>query len=44
MTRYSATASINVGRSVSVMTTVEHTRDDQVRDLRILSGITYRIR
>ena len=44
MTRYSATATINVGRSVSLTTTVERTRDDQVRDVRVLSGITYRIR
>jgi hypothetical protein len=44
MTRISGTATINVGRSVSVMTTIERTKDDQVRDIRILSGITYRIR
>lgn len=42
--RFSGTASINVGRSISLLTTVERTSDDQSHDLRLLSGITYRTR
>ena len=42
--RFSGTASRNVGRSVSLLTTVERTSDDQTHDLRLLSGITYRTR
>jgi hypothetical protein len=44
MSRFSGTASINVGRSVSLLTTLEQTSDDQSHDLRLLSGITYRTR
>jgi hypothetical protein len=42
-TRFSGTTTVIVGRSVSVLATVEHTRDNQVREFRILSGLTYRI-
>ena len=35
-TRFSGTTTVIVGRSVSVLATVEHTRDDQVREFRIL--------
>jgi hypothetical protein len=42
-TRFSGTATVIVGRSVSLLATVERTKDDQFRDLRVLSGITYRI-
>ena len=42
--RFSGTASINVGRSIALLTTVERTSDDQSHDLRLLSGITYRTR
>jgi len=35
---------INVGRSTSLLVTVDRTVDDAVKDLRVLSGITYRLR
>jgi hypothetical protein len=43
-TRFSGTASINVGRAVSLLAMVERTKDDQSRDMRLLTGITYRTR
>ncbi len=42
--RLSATATVNVGRGVSLLTTAERTDEDFGHDVRILSGITYRIR
>lgn len=41
--RFSGTATINVGRSVSVLATLERTNDDTSHTFRVLSGITYRI-
>jgi hypothetical protein len=41
--RYSGTATIYLGRSVSLLATLERTNGDQVRELRALTGITYRI-
>jgi hypothetical protein len=43
-TRYSGTASVNIGRFVSLLANVERTTDDQIRDFRLLSGITLRTR
>jgi hypothetical protein len=43
-TRVSGTATVYVGRSVSLLATVERTNQDEVREFRVLSGITYRIR
>lgn len=43
-TRLSGTATINLGRSASLLATVERTRQDQVREFRVLTGLTYRIR
>ncbi len=43
-TRISGTASVIVGRSASLLATVERTRDGTFRDLRVMAGITYRIR
>jgi hypothetical protein len=43
-TRISSTASINLGPSVSILVTAEQTRDDSVGELRVLSGLSYRIR
>jgi hypothetical protein len=40
--RVSGTAVIYASRAISVMVTVDRTVDDTTRDLRILSGITYR--
>lgn len=40
--RLSATATINVNRAISLMTTVDRTMDQTSRDFRVLSGITYR--
>ena len=42
-TRFAGTTTVIVGRSISLLATVEHTRDDQVREFRVLSGLTYRI-
>jgi hypothetical protein len=43
-TRLSGTASYNVNRVISLLTTVERSRFDAANEWRILSGITYRIR
>ncbi len=43
-TRLSGTATINVGRSVSLLLTAERTVDDQFREFRMLSGMSYRMR
>jgi hypothetical protein len=43
-TRLSGTASYNVNRTISLLTTVERSRFDAAFEWRILSGITYRIR
>ncbi len=43
-TRFSGTATVYVGRSVSLLATVERTGEDHMHELRVVSGITYRIR
>jgi hypothetical protein len=43
-TRLTGTSVINVGRATSLMVTVDRTVDDGSKDLRVLSGITYRLR
>jgi hypothetical protein len=42
--RYSGSASITLNRSLSLITTVDQTVDDDVRELRVLTGLSYRIR
>lgn len=42
--RFSGNGVIYVGRSVSLLINVDRTLDDQARDLRVLSGLTYRFR
>jgi hypothetical protein len=42
--RFSGTATINVGRSTSLLTTVERSFDDQANGFRLMTGITYRFR
>jgi hypothetical protein len=42
--RWSGSTSINIGRTVSLLFTVDRTTDDTVRDVRILTGLSYRIR
>jgi hypothetical protein len=42
--RYSASASMAVNRYLSLLTTVDRTVDDDLRELRVLSGLSYRIR
>jgi hypothetical protein len=42
--RWSASSSINVARTVSLLFTVDRTTDDTSRDLRLLTGLSYRIR
>jgi hypothetical protein len=42
--RWSGSTSINVGRTVSLLLTLDRTTDDTVRDLRVLTGLSYRIR
>lgn len=41
-TRFGGTSTINLGRVVSLLFTAERTHDDDVHELRVLSGITYR--
>jgi hypothetical protein len=43
-TRITGSAVINVGRTTSLLVTIDRTVDDTSRDLRLLSGITYRLR
>jgi hypothetical protein len=43
-TRLSGTATWYLGRTISLLTTVERSKIDGLGDLRILSGLTYRIR
>ncbi len=43
-TRASATATVNLRRSMSLLMTVERSKDDGSSELRLLSGLTYRIR
>jgi hypothetical protein len=40
--RFSGTGIISLGGSMSVLTTVERTLDDQAKEVRVLSGLTYR--
>ena len=42
--RYSGTATINVGRSTTLLATVERSVGDDYTEFRVLSGLTYRIR
>jgi hypothetical protein len=42
--RFSGTSVINISRVLSLLTTVDRTIDDQVTELRLMSGITYRFR
>ncbi len=42
--RLTGTAVVNVGRATSLMVTVDRTADDGAKDLRVLSGVTYRLR
>jgi len=42
--RYSGSGSVNLNRHFSVLTTVDYTLDDAMRELRILSGLSYRLR
>jgi hypothetical protein len=43
-TRLTGSAVVNVSRTTSLLVTVDRTVDDGSRDLRVLSGITYRLR
>jgi hypothetical protein len=43
-TRLSGTVTCYLGRTISLLTTVERSKFDGLGDLRILSGLTYRIR
>lgn len=43
-TRFGGQAVINAGRSISVLVDVEQTLDDDAREFRALSGLTYRFR
>jgi hypothetical protein len=43
-TRYSLTTNVTLGRVISLLGTLEHTEDDTTREMRLLSGITYRFR
>lgn len=43
-TRYGGSANLYLGRYFSLLSTVERTVDEDVQDLRILSGITIRLR
>jgi hypothetical protein len=42
-TRFSGTTTFNVSRAVSLLTTVERSTYDGLKEWRVLSGITYRI-
>jgi len=42
--RWAGSTSINVGRALSLLFTLDRTTDDTARDLRILTGLSYRIR
>jgi hypothetical protein len=42
--RYSGSASITLNRNFSLLTTVDQTVDDDLRELRLLSALSYRIR
>jgi hypothetical protein len=44
MRRYSGSGSATLGRNMSLVFTVDHTRDDALRELRILTGLSYRFR
>jgi len=43
-TRVTGSAVVNVGRSTSLLLTIDRTVDEGSKDLRVLSGITYRLR
>lgn len=43
-TRFSGTATAYVGRSVSLLATIERSGEDHMHEIRVLSGLTYRIR
>lgn len=42
--RYSGSGSITLNRSLSLLTTLDYTVDDDVKEVRVLSGLSYRIR
>ena len=42
--RFSGSANATIGRSVSLLFTVDHTQDEAQNELRILSGLSYRFR
>ena len=42
--RYSGTTTINVGRSTSLLATIERSVGDDYTEFRVLSGLTFRIR
>jgi hypothetical protein len=44
MRQVSVSSVLNVNRRVSLLTTWEHTRNDTVSDMRMMSGLTYRFR
>ena len=42
--RYSGSASITLNRALSLLTNVDHTVDGDLTELRVLTGLSYRIR
>jgi hypothetical protein len=42
--RYSGSGSVTLNRHFSLLTTVDYTVDNDLNELRILSGLSYRIR
>jgi hypothetical protein len=42
--RYSGSGSITLNRYLSLLTTLDYTVDDDLKELRVLSGLSYRIR
>ena len=44
MRRVSASGSVSMGRGISMLFTVDRTRDEAVGELRLLAGLSYRVR
>jgi hypothetical protein len=42
--RYTGSASMTLNRYLSLLTTVDQTTDDNLKELRVLAGLSYRIR
>ena len=42
--RYTGSGSVTLNRHFSILTTIDYTLDDAMREVRILSGLSYRIR